>query len=221
MYMPDIWHFWSYARYMPGICLTYAWHNRHLALIHMPGICHTDWSIYLAYDNNTGRPLGPILADPSMCSRRNCRRSLRCQQRSYRFRRPRVRLTCPLAATFGGCRLAEASERAITGKRVRSILRLCENQDRHWCQHQMLINSYPPITIQIDIKERWYINFCKQTLSVISNRSIYIKSSTEMKRHENSKNIIFLMDQKFRNINKHDDRNKLGIVVLCKSIISN
>jgi hypothetical protein len=132
--------------HMPGICLTCAWH---MTLIHMPGI----WQAYTWH--MTIIILGPIPADPSMFSRRHRWRSLRRQPRSYIFRRPRARLTCPLAATCGGCRLAEASERAITVKRVRGILRLCENQDRHWCQHvQMLINSYQPMTSQIDIKER-------------------------------------------------------------------
>jgi hypothetical protein len=35
--------------------------------------------------------------------------------------------------------------------------------------------------------------------SVNSNQSIYINSSTGRKRHENSKKVMFLMDQKFRN----------------------
>ena len=149
---------------------------------------------YAYYAKHMTIILGPIPADPSMCSRRHRRRSLRCQpyyhrRYRYRFRRPRARLTCTLAATCSGCRLAEASERAITGRRV-SIMRLCENQDRHWCQHvQMLINSYQPMTSQIDIKERWYIKFCQQKSSVNSNQSIYINSSTGTKRHKNSEHI--------------------------------
>jgi hypothetical protein len=63
-----------YARYMPGICLAYDI-NSHAR--HMP-------SIYMAYDNNTGPHSGRskyVYLVSSLVK-------LRCQQRSYRFRRP-------------------------------------------------------------------------------------------------------------------------------------
>jgi hypothetical protein len=61
----------SYVRHMPNICQVYVWH---MTLTHMPGIL-----VCQAYTWHMTIILGPIPANPSMCSRRHRWRSLWCQ----------------------------------------------------------------------------------------------------------------------------------------------